>query len=309
VLEVRSTPELAPLVASWVPHFAPEPAARGPVRLRMRVEAGRPELDPPAAPPRLAVRNARGWCLPDGRVLLCEPGGRVSAVVDPAAGEARVRLAIPAQDQEELGPEVFGVLMLCAGLLLGRSCRTLVHAGGVLAPDGRAWLLCGGPFSGKTSSCVGLVRAGWDYLADDYVVLGRAGQNGLEVEGWPRRFNLDVGYRAGSSQGVRRRVEPSAFGPGRWRSRAVLGGLLFPRVEADAPTSATPITAMDALAGLLPQSPWLAADAPAAPGLLGLLREASGLPAYALSLGRDCYEDPAPLARLIGEITAGSSRT
>jgi hypothetical protein len=240
-------------------------------------------------------------------VLLREPEGRVSALVDPAAGEARVRLAVPEGQHEQVGPEVFGVLMVCAGLLLGRTCRTLVHAGAVLAPDGRAWLLCGGPFCGKTSSIVGLVRAGWDYLADDYVVLGRAGADALEVEGWPRRFNLDVGYRAGSSRGVRRRVEPSGFGPGRWRSRARLGGLLFPRVRADQPTSASPVSAMDALAGLLPQSPWLAADGPAAPMLLDLLREASALPAHALSLGSDCYEDPAPLARLLGEITARES--
>jgi hypothetical protein len=168
-----------------------------------------------------------------------------------------------------------------------------------VAPDGRAWLLCGGTFSGKTTTCLSLVRRGWDYLADDHVVLGLDDDGRVQVEGWPRPFNLDEGYAEGASAGVRRRVDPARYGPGRWRPRARLAGVLFPRVEPDRPTALTPLGGMDSLTGLLRQSPWLLGDPPAAPALLALLERTSAYPAYALSLGRDCYADGARLETVL----------
>jgi len=177
--------------------------------------------------------------------------------------------------------------------------RTLVHAGAVAAPGGRAWLLAGGTFSGKSTTCTTLIRGGWDWLGDDHVLLGRDAAGLPRVEGWPRKFNLDHGYAAGASIGVRERVDPDGFGPGRWRRTAPLGGVLFPRVEAERPTALARLAAADALARLLDLSPWLLVDPGAAPSILALLGEAARTPAYELRLGGDCYGDSVRLQQVL----------
>jgi hypothetical protein len=273
-------------VAPWVP-LLPAYAADG-ARALIHVESGDPGFQVPTRKPAIELRSVAGWTEASGRVLLCEPGRRLSAVVDPPAGRATVRLA----GNDDLTPtwqgEIMAGLTLAAAFLLGRLGRTLVHAGAVVAPDGRAWLLVGGTFSGKSTTCLNLIRQGWDYLSDDHVVLG-PGPDGVRVEGWPRKFNLDLGYERGVSEGARRRVDPSAWGPGRWRRSAPLGGLLFPRVEVGSPTALEAMRGAGALSGLLRQSPWLMADPGTAAGVLGLLREAAGTAAFGLRLGADCY--------------------
>jgi hypothetical protein len=85
--------------------------------------------------------------------------------------------------------------------------------------------------------------------------------------------------------------------------------MLFPRVEADAPTMLQPAEAGGALSGLLRQSPWLLADRGCAPRVLELLRDAALLPAHALRLGLDTYTDPARLARIVGAAPGGAVGT
>ncbi|MDB4952044.1 MAG: hypothetical protein JWM27_4693 [Gemmatimonadetes bacterium] len=290
-------------VEPWMPRIpAQEPAPRD-VRACIHARPGGPEFAVPAEAPALELRNVHGWVRPNGTILLHGPEGRVSAAVDPSGRRAEVRLR-PGEreggdEEAETGVEIFAALTLASAFLLGRLERTLVHAAAVAAPGGPAWLLAGGTFSGKTTTCVNLIRAGWDYLADDHVVLGRAADGGVAVEGWPRRFNLDHGYAAGASLGVRGRVDPHGFGPGRWRPSAPLAGVLFPRVQAELPTALAPMHPAGALSKLLQQSPWLLADAGAAPGVLALLRDAAGTPARELRLGDDTYRDPGRLRAVL----------
>jgi hypothetical protein len=250
----------------------------------------------------------RGWILPGGEILLLGPGPRVSARILPSAMRAEVRFDGVRAGTDEHRIEVFAVLTLASALLLGRLGRTLVHAGAVLAPDGRAWLLAGSTFSGKSTTCLTLIRAGLDYLADDHVVLGRDGAGELRVEGWTRRFNLDLGYARRVPRGVRERVDPANFGPGRWRPGAALGGLLFPRVQASFPTSLAPLHPARMLSALLQQSPWLLADRGQTPALLGLMKEAAGLPGFELCLGLDTYGHPERLGAVVGRVLAALDR-
>jgi hypothetical protein len=164
----------------------------------------------------------------------------------------------------------------------------------VVDPGGGAWLLAADTHSGKTSTCVNLIRSGCGYLSDDHVVVAAAA-DGLRVRGWPRRFHLDEGSHAGRSGGHRAPVDPARFGPGRRLPEAPLAGLLFPRVRADEPTRAEPMPPAAALGRLIRHAPWLLADPAAAPPLLRTMTRMSALPDFELSLGMDCYTDPALL--------------
>jgi hypothetical protein len=300
-LGVRMSPELLPLVEAWLPRFASQGAAPAAVRGWIEVRSGPTRFEPPSEPPRFSLGSLSGWFDEGGKVLLSESGQRVSGVLDLEGMQARIRLAVSEAEGAELRLEIFGILSLAAALLLGRMGRTLVHAGAVVDASGAAWLLCGESFSGKTTTCLNLVRLGWDYLSDDNVLLEEA-DGKVWVEGWPRPFNLDYGYESGASQGVRRRVDPLDYGPGRWRSRAPLGGILFPRVLAALPTTLSRLRVVDALAGLLRQNPWLIGDREAAAPLLKLMTRAAGYPAYGLQLGTDSYRDAAVIQRLLRQV-------
>src|SRR5690606_30425993 len=95
--------------------------------------------------------------------------------------------------------------------------------------------------------------------------------------------------------GRRGAVEPGEFDTGRWRRTAPLGGLLFPRVRPDEPTSVQPLNGATALSLLIRQTPWLVADPGAASDLLTLLSRISSFPAYHLSVGRDSDADSSVL--------------
>jgi len=300
-LAIRADAPACPLVEAWLPRILVRSPAPATVRAWIGVRAGRPEFAAPSGPHALDLRGVLGWVPGDGTILLHGPGGGVSASIDLPARRAEVRVDPEVRTEEEVGLEVFAALTLASAFLLGRMERSLIHAAGIVAPDGRGWLLVGGTFSGKSTTCVNLIRAGWDYLADDHVILGRDAAGALNVEGWPRRFNLDVGYHDGASQGVRTRVDPGAFGPGRWCPTVPLAGLLFPRVEAASSTELLEIHPAGALGRLLQQSPWLLADGAAAPAVLALLGDAARAPAHALRLGGDTYRDPGRLAALLRE--------
>jgi hypothetical protein len=205
-------------------------------------------------------------------------------------------------DAARLAWDVYSMLTASAALLLGRLHRALVHAGAVVTPGGRGWLLVGDAFAGKSTTCANLIIAGWDYVSDDQGVLSRDDSSGtagrLRIEGWPRTMHMDEAWERGEAPLRRRRdFDPSALGPGRWRADAPVAGMLFPRVEANAPTTLLPLPQGAALAQLLRQTPWLMADRVAAPEILAILRAAAALPAYELRLGLDTYKDGALLAK------------
>jgi hypothetical protein len=296
-LELAFHSDLRGRVEPWIPHI-PERASQGRARARITVDEGRREFEIPERKPSIQLRSVSGWCDATGRILLDAAGARLSAVVDPGALRAAVRMEDRTATGEEERVEVFAILTLAAAFLLGRLGRTLIHAAAVVGPGERGWLLVGGTFSGKTTCCVNLIRQGWDYLSDDHVVMC-AGDAGPGLEGWPRNFNLDRGFEEGSPIGIRRRVDPAEFGPGRWRSTAALGGLLFPTVGTEQRTRVERSSAPGALHRLLQQSPWLLGDPGTAPAVLDLLGTAARLPAFDLLLGADALRDGRRVAELL----------
>jgi hypothetical protein len=297
-LRVEAHPRLATLLSRWLP-LLPEDTPADPRGSVIRVV---PMADVPTPVPEwrrtLHLGGVDAWVVDDTARLA--RAGLLDGDVDLRAGVAEVRVAVEGVDAVAAMWALYSACTLSSALLLGRMGRALAHAAAVTPPDAPAWLLVGDARAGKTTTCANLTGAGWRYLSDDHVVLYRGADGGVAVEGWPRPFHLDVGWAAGTVEHERGETDPRDHWPDRWRRTAPLGGLLFPRVEAAAPTALEPAEPGVALAGLLRQSPWLLADRECAPRVLALLRDAALLPAHGLRLGLDTYTDPARLAAVVG---------
>lgn len=297
-LRVEAHPRLLRPLTRWLP-LLPEDTPADPRGSVIRVL---PMADaPPPAPDAyrtLSLGGVDAWVEGDRARLV--RAGFVDGAVDLRAGVAEIRVADEGVDPETALWAQYSACTLSAALLLGRMGRALAHAAAVAPPDGPAWLLVGDARAGKTTTCANLTAAGWRYLSDDHVVLYRDGDGRAGAEGWPRPFHLDVGYASGTVEHTRGETDPRERWPGRWRRTAPLAGMLFPRVQADAPTALERAEPGAALTGLVRQSPWLLADRECAARVLSLLRDAALLPAHALRLGLDTYTDPARLAEIVG---------
>ena len=285
-------------VAPWIPRTSPG-TVHEPSPAHIDVREGGPRLAQPASvPPSIRVLGLRGWTSSD-HAHLTTPDESVTAVIDLHLQRATIRLAA-AHDDADFGRHTFAALTVSAALLLGRQDRVLLHAGGVVAPNGGAWLLVGDSHSGKSSTCATLVRAGWAFLADDQVIVAEDRETReLHAEGWPRSFNLDDGYTAGTVTGTRSPAEPAMLGGGEWHRSAPVAGLLFPSVSAPAGTALVRAAPGAAIQQLIRQSPWLLADPGAAPSLLQIMERLAGGPVYSLTLGMDSYASPETLVRAL----------
>jgi hypothetical protein len=288
---------LAATVRTWLPlHAEPNPAdaARGDgASIEVRATDASSDVD--------AIRDEESSLLLFAGVRAFDRPGDAVALqgASPASGrivlgQRQAEIVVPrAERGDDVDPrsaaDVYAMLTLCAAFLVGRLGGALVHAGAVVDPSGRAWLLAGDTHAGKTTTTVSLVDAGWSFLADDQVVLRRDEHGAIVAEGWPRHAHLDEGWSESVVTGTRTALDMRARWGERWRRRAPLGGLLFPNVAAGSPTATAPIHAATAFAGLVRQSPWLMADRGAAPAVIELLRDACSRPAFALTLGRDSY--------------------
>jgi hypothetical protein len=292
-LVVRADAELESLVAPWLPLHAAAP------RSEVRGDGARIDV----------VSSARGDERPGDALLLQLDGVRafahdevvmlrgVSDVRGAVALDTRgATIRVPRPEDPRAAADVYSMLTLAAAFLLGRLGGALVHAGGVVDPDGLAWLLVGDTHAGKTTTCVSLVAAGWRYLADDQVVLRFGDAGSVEVEGWPRRAHLDEGWSDGIVTRTRGVVDLRARWGDRWIARAPLGGVLLPTVRAEEPTRVAAVDGATAFTALVRQSPWLLADRGAAAAVMPLLQATATSNARALMLGRDSYARGAVLA-------------
>jgi hypothetical protein len=249
----------------------------------------------------LTFGGVTGYALSPDRVRLITSSRRswTDALLDEGCADVAVGAVA---DAGHLGP----MLTLAAALLLGRMGRALVHGAAIVSPSGAAWLLVGDTHAGKSTTCATLLDGGWRYCSDDQVVVSRATEGGsLEVEGWPRVFHLDAGFgEARPRGGARSDVDAAIRWPGRWVQRAPLAGLLFPAVDPGAATALLPIDAADRLAGIVRQSPWLFADAGAAPNVLALLRDMALLPGHLLRLGADSFARPGRMVGVLGDLSS-----
>jgi len=301
-LELRADVWTESQVRHWLPSLpaavADEPRARIDVSL---------QTAPPGAPSvqaDLVLGPIEAALFASGKgIALHARNSALSGTIDFTNLSAALHVTPNAARPEPRNAAVFSALTLSAAFLLNRMRRALLHAAAVVAPDGRAWLLVGDAFAGKTTTTVTLVRAGWGYLSDDHVVLSPSADGQVIVEGWPRLFHLDRGYEDGVALGERDAVDPASIGPGQWQRTARLAGILFPTVTPGEPTRTTSLAGTDALARLIRQSPWLLADRETARDVLNLLTAAVAGRTCILHLGRDSYRNPARMQEILIPLT------
>ena len=252
---------------------------------------------PPDSPPTLRIGNVRAWL--DGKADTAILVGGSSAVGGIDLSGHRARLVVSPGAGEAAAAELQPMLTIAAALLLGRIGRILLHAGAVVATDGRAWLVVGDARSGKSTTCVSLAASGWGLLSDDQVVLQGSGEGDLRVEGWRRPLHLDEGWDRRRPTGSRKTVAPAALGLRLAAGPIELAGTLHTSVAAARPTTAATLSAGDAFIGLVRQSPWLLADRAAAPAIVDRLSALARLPRLTLSLGCDTFGQPDALRAVV----------
>jgi len=287
---------LYPVAERWIPQRLGE-ACDAPAGAMISVRASSVALRHPTDAPTLTLGRVAAWVKQgEGRTAVVLRGAALSSGGALSLGAGRGRLQVDLARAPDAAADLYSMLTVSAALLLASQGRALVHAAAVVAPDGGAWLLVGDARSGKSTTCATLASAGWGYLSDDQVVLSACGDE-VEVEGWLRPFHLD------GETGVRREVAAAELGlGGGWRRTARLAGAIFPVVSPAEPTLLTPVSAADALARLVRQTPWLLADRRIAPAVLGLLTRVVAGGVFSLRLGRDTYRDSARLVARLGAL-------
>jgi hypothetical protein len=294
-LVLHADPQCWPVVRPWVPlNSLPADGAAAPSGV-IAVASGESMPPPEAAePPTLQVGPARAWL--GGASGVMTGASATWGALDLAKLRASVWADVAAG--ERAAADLYPMLTIAAALLLARMGHALIHAGAVVAPDGRAWLVVGDARSGKSTACVSLAKAGWGLLSDDQVVLAPTAR-GVSVEGWLRPVHLDEGWSECVPRGRRRTIDLAEIGGGAPGSTAMLAGTLHTSVDSGARSQAREIATAEAFTGVVRQSPWLLADRAVAPSLVGLLSDVARLPRVALQLGLETFGKPECVAALL----------
>jgi hypothetical protein len=303
----------APLVAVGPDTPLPAPSPVGPGAALVRVSRHHPARPvAPAVEPDVRLPLASAWVDDDRQVALVH--GRTTGWGRVTLAHGTADIVAPHFDEsdaaarDQVAGELRAMCTIAIALLTGRREGALVCASAVIAPDGGGWLVIGDVNSGKSTTAVHLVTAGWGYLADEEVLLHAGDRSGVWLEGWPRALPLDsVLPPYGRADATRRlRGEAAGVARGRWRRTAPLAGILTTRIAPDLPTQLGRATPDDALAGLVRATPWLLADEASTRYQLGLLRRATRVPAWTLRLGRDTHGDVVRLAHCLRPLEAAS---
>jgi hypothetical protein len=183
------------------------------------------------------------------------------------------------------------------------ACLTTGHGGCLIVADSG---------SGKSTLALGLVQAGWYYLADD-AVLFRSHREDVEVRPIRRDLYL-LGPEAAAlfpdTQGCwqpcllredsKQRLDVQTLYPTQVRNTCRPDLLLFPTIVAAPQSQLVPIGKAEALFRLIQQSALLAIDPQQASGHLDILaRLVRQTKHYRLLAGQDLAQDPRRLAPLL----------
>ncbi|MFO1430477.1 MAG: hypothetical protein U1F76_10110 [Candidatus Competibacteraceae bacterium] len=191
--------------------------------------------------------------------------------------------------------------VLFALIWLLRECRRYVLHASAVAHGGQGLVMAGISGSGKSTMALTLVQQGWQYLADDVVLLEPSSVQ-------PRLWGLARGFtyhptllarlpelatpvsEQAESGGVKQFTDLDTVYPGRHLLCCNLRALVFPQVVAQDRSRLFPLEPVQSLFALIPASPRLMADKNHAAAQLEFLKTlVMQRPAYRLLAGRDGF--------------------
>ncbi len=190
------------------------------------------------------------------RVTVARDGTRIDAQVHP---ESLSR-------QEDF---TWVTMMMALALAMRAWDRFHVHGAAVVLEDGTTVVVAGDSGRGKSTSTLALLEGGARWLGDDTFFLGGDGGGGVRLYAMPRPFHvtprtLDAFDRLRPCVSSPLRpvgkydVAPQRAWPGRQELRASTPAwLVFPVVEADAPTAAEALDQASTMLALMPASAWV----------------------------------------------------
>jgi hypothetical protein len=189
-----------------------------------------------------------------------------------------------------------------------------VHAG-LVARQGRGILLGGPGGSGKTTTSLLCLAAGFDYLGDDYIAVPPPGHR------WPRGFSVFASawlepeharhfgwlleHMVAEPGEDKRLVALAEVAGVRLRESADIVALVLPRVAGTPRTSYHPATKGEALRRLAPSSILQLPLVAPRPALERMAAMTSRLPTYWLDLGQDLAEIPLRVDEILAEAASG----
>jgi hypothetical protein len=175
--------------------------------------------------------------------------------------------------------------------LLRERGRYALHASAV-ARGGRALLMAGESCSGKSSTALSLIHAGWDWLADDVVLLESAQLPRLHGLARGFAFDPELAQRlpglTGEMVADKRFAKIGGLFPARRADPSRPAALLFPKVTCVATSRMERLSSAEAFGALLPASGGVLSGGARAQmaALHDLVR---AVPGYRLHAGRDIF--------------------
>ena len=226
------------------------------------------------------------------------------AELAPGTARATVHLSRAAAADFERALRTF--VPVVVALLLRRVGWHHVHAATAIDPSGRGWLFAGNSGSGKSTTAALLATRGWQVGTDDFAFLVPGAGETIDVLGRYDPIALREGghalLRAPGGLALPDRGKtgytPEELG-GRWTPRVTPRLLAFTRLGSTT-TSVAPIEPRDVLAELMRWSLTGVVEPDAADAYLGILsRLGRQARSFRLTLGRDIFDDPELLTRLV----------
>jgi hypothetical protein len=218
----------------------------------------------------------------------------------PTTGQAEITIA----DEARFPPFYIATRLFYPTLceLLRARGRYVIHAS-LVAHNGMAILLPGKSQSGKTRLALGLVKLGAKFMSDDMAILERTSEAGLQLLSWPRTVHVHektLEFLKGCDQirqvpvpkGLEKRpVAIQEFTSGDATiDRARPSLIVFPRFSEQRPYARIPLSPMESLRRLLPNSLFVV-DQEVARSHFEILVEFTQLTqAFEVEFGRDFEE-------------------
>lgn len=243
----------------------------------------------------------------DGSSLLLDFHRHGWLLLDPEQGALEGCLTEPITLHHQIVGSLF-CLMPLSRLLASRGLY-MIHAA-ALERNGRGVLMPGVSRSGKSTSCVSLMRVGYRCLSDDKPFL-RGNGNGIELLAFPEKLDvtdqtvsfipelctastaLTLGYR-------KKQFHPEAIYPGSTVNAVQPDLILFPRISGESASRVEKLPKAKALEALLPHSLLVFDRTTSADHFQLLARLVAGADCYRLHFGRNVLDLPRLIDPLLG---------